>query len=470
MMQGTGASVLLRSVGAIAPAVLPPTIYSTATAAAARIITVRDFGAIGDGISDDTPALAMALRYGILTGSPIFLPAGIYLVDPERLSIAGRGKSNRFILFGEGARSVVKVKDGSINGPAKFLLRFKTTHDMDLIEIRDLTFDNNARGSPDPAATGNAWAYQHSHTIQVAPTAGTVKLVRFRNVIIKDPAADGFNCSFRGTASVLEFVVDNCSVTDRSRVRSDVCFVSLPISAHVNGFTGDVMEVEAVAPSAQKIKLLYTNCKVKRLDFIAHTQDWMTGNVEVSFDAVIAAEKANFSGVVLTATRCVFGISTDAKFNRWHVLQPGSQITETLLLHKYDERTNMAGSLTVLSSRTYGWRSNLRLVSCESRIDDNNKAVGPRGAAIVGLPGESPAVLDNAFLHVEHHKFDARFETSVYADRCGRVSLIENDYGGTSCAIKYRPGAPEALELSVSGGDFRRVKGTKIEKQSRLTA
>jgi len=462
---------VIRLIGAAlaAPAVAGPARPQSYAPAPGQVplsgtVSVRDFGAAGNGVSDDTAAIAAAIAQVASTGQPLFVPEGTFLVDPARLLVTGSGLASRFVMFGQGPSSILKIRDGTIDSANRFLLRFTTQQDMDLIEIRDLMFDHNARGSADPVkARGDPWAFQHSHTVQIAPTAGTLKLVRFSNVTIRDPAADGFNSSFKGTASVLDFVVTDCSVIERRRLRSDICFVSLPAAAHVDRFRGDVIEIEAVAPTQGKVQLRYSNCAVKRLDFLAHTSDWLTGNVEVYFDSVTAPENVGISGVVLHATNCVFGISTDKRFNRWRALQPGSQVSNSVLLHKYDEATNSVGSLTPWSSQKFGWRTNLRLVGCESRIDDS-RPVAPRGAAILGTPGVTPQARGNAALEVDRHKFDARFEMSVDADRCGRVRLVDNDYGGTLCAIRYRDDGPYALDISIEGGDFRRVKGARTIK------
>jgi hypothetical protein len=81
---------------------------------------------------------------------------------------------------------------------------------------------------------------------------------------------------------------------------------------------------------------------------------------------------------------------------------------------------------------------------------------------VLGIAGVTPATLANANLEVANHKFDSRFEVSVHADRCGRVRLVGNDYGGAVCAIKYQPGSSFAVDLSVEGGDFRRVTGASV--------
>jgi hypothetical protein len=47
----------------------------------AGIISVKDFGAKGDGVSDDTAAIQAAVTHAQVTGNTLFVPAGTYLVS-----------------------------------------------------------------------------------------------------------------------------------------------------------------------------------------------------------------------------------------------------------------------------------------------------------------------------------------------------------------------------------------------------
>ena len=62
-------------------------------------VNVKDYGAVGDGITDDDTAMANALA----SGRSVLFPAGTYLTAAQSISSAGQ------ILFGEGAASVIKA-------------------------------------------------------------------------------------------------------------------------------------------------------------------------------------------------------------------------------------------------------------------------------------------------------------------------------------------------------------------------
>lgn len=63
------------------------------------IINVKDFGAKGDGIHDDTEVLKKAFNYGITSGKTVYIPSGTYLFS--RINIIGAGKTLNILCEGE---------------------------------------------------------------------------------------------------------------------------------------------------------------------------------------------------------------------------------------------------------------------------------------------------------------------------------------------------------------------------------
>ena len=53
----------------------------------ADIVNVKDFGAVGDGVTDDTEAIQAAFDFG--RGNTVFIPAGVYLVSRTLIARAG---------------------------------------------------------------------------------------------------------------------------------------------------------------------------------------------------------------------------------------------------------------------------------------------------------------------------------------------------------------------------------------------
>jgi len=61
-------------------------------------VNVKDYGAVGDGITDDAPSIRSALSALSETGGVIYFPEGIYLVKSAVLFY-----SNQVLLFEPGA-------------------------------------------------------------------------------------------------------------------------------------------------------------------------------------------------------------------------------------------------------------------------------------------------------------------------------------------------------------------------------
>lgn len=80
--------------------------YSLITGAPAN---VRDFGAVGDGVTNDTAAFAAAIATVANTGQPIYVPAGTYKITQE-LSTTGN-----LIIEGDGDSSVLDFS-GTVTG------------------------------------------------------------------------------------------------------------------------------------------------------------------------------------------------------------------------------------------------------------------------------------------------------------------------------------------------------------------
>jgi hypothetical protein len=81
---------------------------ATGTGATARtvraklrdFVSVKDFGAVGDGTADDTAAVTAALA----TGASVYFPEGTYKTDLQTLATAGQ------TLFGAGEKSIILAK------------------------------------------------------------------------------------------------------------------------------------------------------------------------------------------------------------------------------------------------------------------------------------------------------------------------------------------------------------------------
>jgi pectate lyase-like protein len=104
--EGLERRALLSGVGPVGVASSAPVALSTATTAA-YWVSVTAFGATGNGITDDAPAIQAALDSVPATGGTVFVPAGDYRLG-ETLVISQGGTT----LTGVGPASILRLLDG----------------------------------------------------------------------------------------------------------------------------------------------------------------------------------------------------------------------------------------------------------------------------------------------------------------------------------------------------------------------
>ncbi len=135
-------------------------------------VNVKDFGAVGDGTNNDTPAIKSALKtldQGLTTGNfVIFLPAGIYRIEE---TLAPPNSASNWTLMGEGKLSSVLRWDGPKGIPV-----IKLTNAQGVV-LKDFGIFGNSQSTP-------------SHGIQVhrgpgvIGTRGAPGRVYFENIFI----------------------------------------------------------------------------------------------------------------------------------------------------------------------------------------------------------------------------------------------------------------------------------------------
>lgn len=133
-------------------------------------VSVLDFGAVGDGVTDDRGAIqaafdAVASREtgSILFGKAVYIPAGEYLIN-DTLYINQQG----FQFYGDGAGTVIKW-NGSAGSPMLDI------QDSSRVAVKDMTLIGDDTNTP------SVGIYFHTPTI---PTVGTNELCLLDGVTI----------------------------------------------------------------------------------------------------------------------------------------------------------------------------------------------------------------------------------------------------------------------------------------------
>lgn len=169
-------------------------------------VSVKDFGAVGDGITEDTEAIQKADDVVSATGGKVIYPPGTYLVSFGRLSLTQRA----CIVVGNGVQHVgsgvgsttIKIADGA--NAHGFLLR-NTTNSA----VMSMTIDGNSanQGTPESGndssgilLVGNAARYilrdlriHNCYDYGIGVQVGTSVDGTIQNVLIENVGSDGID-------------------------------------------------------------------------------------------------------------------------------------------------------------------------------------------------------------------------------------------------------------------------------------
>lgn len=180
----------------------------TAQAKLREFVSVSDFGAVGDGATDDSAAFAAA----IAAHDFIFIPAGTYLVNVDLTGIRGK------VFYGEGRDKTVL---SNVDNDPVFLLA-ATGSDCKFHVFRDFRIQNRAKATWTTAdafvltaATGTLENDFHVfQNLEIVSMRNGFRLLKrtiwssWRDVHVYDSIGDGFYCYTDDNVSALKF--DSC--------------------------------------------------------------------------------------------------------------------------------------------------------------------------------------------------------------------------------------------------------------------
>jgi hypothetical protein len=208
----------------------------TAQAKMRDFVSVKDFGAVGDGVADDTAAIQAAIDHaGDVGGAAIHIPAGTYKVT-DTLEI----NSSNVTLYGDGGSTVVKAYDatGAYNWTqlgiivANIRLSYTQTSDrISNINLHSLVVDQSN------VTTGYFAAPSSRRLWGSAIGARFVDNISVRNVRVIDGITSGI--SLRGCFNQS---VEGCTVYGLRVVRAGVDYQvyggnAIEMGAHYDGDT-----------------------------------------------------------------------------------------------------------------------------------------------------------------------------------------------------------------------------------------
>lgn len=190
---------LALSGGAIAAATLAAQGVLPAAAATVNTYDVKKYGAVGDGVTDDTAAIQAAAAAVPASGGTLYFPAGTYIVSPTRQ--AGIAVQTNMRVAGVSGKSVLKIRDHNGDWGALFVQPDGRVP-VQNVTFEDLAFDANILNNPESKiVNGDAETYQTF----IYFTSGQGLHVRRCSF---DPYAGVWAISLNGQT------ISNCSITD----------------------------------------------------------------------------------------------------------------------------------------------------------------------------------------------------------------------------------------------------------------
>jgi hypothetical protein len=164
-------------------------------------ISVKDYGAVGDGSTNDTTAITNAIAYASSINATLLFPSGTYLVTPATAQTGAASYNCCFVmpsnmhLLGEKGATIKLSDNYSTDGSPKELAIFSVSASaISNISFVGLVFNmNGANNSMSPARPSTYNTYNHAAIMANGPSG------RMSEVLIE-------NCTFQDNAGVC-FVV-----------------------------------------------------------------------------------------------------------------------------------------------------------------------------------------------------------------------------------------------------------------------
>jgi hypothetical protein len=416
-------------------------------------VSVKDFGAVGDGVTDDSAAMTACANYCSSTGAAMYVPSGTYIVTFNAINPPlTQGKN--FCIFGDGPTSILKGKDAVFTADFRHIIRLAPSSDIDRVEVRDLFIDNNARGSaPPPLPT----SYQRSATILMAANPGfTQRSFSISNVMVKDPVADSIFVAHNATATLERCDIRNIVEVDRTRTRHTVTITRLPVDTTIQNIVGNSIQVEPTAPT-QIMNMVIANCILKGTFVVDMASEGTIYPARLFVTSVTAPVNFAVAGAIVYVDNCRGGVLAGDGRSVSDCLD-GSIISNTCFLLPYD---SVANSITTFyphySLETV--RGSITFNNCDFLINSIDDTITPTGYCIYSLSASSSATAWKRRYTLNNCRLDPRAEYGIYLYRNGYWQLNNLQYGGRVAAINVASAATRVVSAVINGGDFSRVTG-----------
>lgn len=459
-----------------------------------EFVSVKDFGAKGDGTTNDTAAIQAAINAVIAAGGgAVYIPAATYIT--RELTIAG----NNITIFGDGSVSLLK-RDGSWTGTNRGIFQFdNSTQDLENITIRTIGIDFN--GTLDfgfGIKLGNAASlpatYNYSRNVRITD-------VRFRDSNPQATTGDKWGVVFRGklenvwierchSSNDMQLCAGGVDIHKNINILNNVCYegrangiaMSTPYNVESLSIIGNYVEANslgiyvgpdqiygAITSGTWRDVVIANNRIITKS--AGSTSTWMgiyvnaagTGykNVAISGNAIECKDTLNsqhgirftdqtgYSTVIDNAAitgnvieNCRYGISIDAGGKSQISGNQVTNCTDGIYLGKVSRQCGVVGN------NCFGGTRAINVVEGEVLVSGNTCQGGTgQTGSFAGRLTVSPGTGKTAKVLAIGNKFTDGLGgagTNIYGVRCPgtgtmEVQLYDNDLRGNTAGVDNLP-------------------------------
>lgn len=442
------------------------------------VVNVKDYGAVGDGVTNNADAFQAAVNYCVQNGKALYIPQGTYILGNTSVAGPAGGTGPVYLsnltadyqgltMFGDGrGKSILKSADGKTELNGRYDKMFyawlddpaTSSYTFGQFTFVDLTFDKNARSNAFPAS---AYGYEQSHIIQFA--GGTVPSVRgisFLRCEFLDKTAGCFTYGTSGTPVESISIVDCQSIHHPTAIQSGWgqrgcfelgCDTDLAV---LDGVTALYSQIEPVQPSAVDRQRHY-RIDNSRIDTLEYTDNGGYSFVDVS--NTYCKNKLLNRGMQSNITNCVW-------VHRDYHTPVSMNVTNCKILLDYDADTDAVTSLYLTPPLFDTYDVTARFVNCSIEI---NSAVASTSSTSYGVRGAvNSSDGDDAIFEFSNCTFDQRLYGTFnqYSEGWGRWSFDNCHVAGQTKAFQAGTYSGYVHEmLKITDCDFSKVVGTWID-------
>lgn len=449
-------------------------------------VSLRWFGAKGDGVTDDALLYQDAIDYAVTNNVALYVPKGVYLIGPSKNYIkATMVTGSHLTIYGDGpAMSIIKespdknreVSPGTpntlVNGCKLLFISISGTNIAESVTIRDICFDKDGGNTVPPTADecplvdygsglepdrNPEYYLEQSHAVLVQTyNSAILRAFTASNVVTRGIIGGGIvlTKSTGATGYVAEAVFLNCHGLDHDYTggpRGDIEFLATIANLVIIGCTGDFMQCEPNASTpgtGVTTQASVVGCRYGVLDFGGYS----ALNTAMHVNMVSCyADNAVFYDVLVQASLCDLGVasSLSSGSRRWFQLAPGSALSDCRIRVYVDEGTN-ALSPWYIDGAKATFSMNLTVSNC--RIEGGTGMLNTTtGFALDGAAWHG-GVKDFSVRFIDC-TFDPLFEGILNADKNGVFEF-------TTCKLACRS---TAFRVGSSGGNFGKITLTSCD-------